>query len=217
MLKIYIINVRGGIHMNPTLLVIATNNVAKIKEYRNVFDSDLNSRIVLKSLSDMGVESDPEERDNSYEDNAFIKAKAAWNLLKVSLFADDSGIEIDALGGAPGMHTKRFCAPENAVATIMEKMKDVPYAQRTAKLVCAVCCVDHLGRYWIFKEEVPGRIVSSIDERYNNPCWPYNVFTPYDFPLENQSLATIPESGISKYSHRGRAARHLALKIMDEN
>lgn len=204
-------------------LVVATNNESKVNEYRHVLEP---FGITLKTLKDAGIESNPEEYGLSYEENALIKARAAWDKLHIPLFAEDSGIEIDALDGAPGLRTKRFCAPERAVEEILQKMSGVKYDQRTAKLVCAICYIDNDGQYSIFRSEVRGRIADPLVDAMGSPAftsydavWPYKVFVAYNSIALPKShvLSVLDEKSISTYSHRGKAARKLVTKIIDDD
>lgn len=204
-------------------LVIATNNESKVNEYRYVLEP---FGITVKTLKDVGIESNPDESGMSYEENALIKAKAAWDKLHVPLFADDSGIEIDALDGAPGLRTNRFCAPEQAAEEILQKMNGVKYDQRTAKLVCAICYIDASGHYSIFRSEVHGHIADPILDVMGSPAhnsynaiWPYEIFVAHSFIilLRGSVLSLFDRKTISRHSHRGKAAMKLVTKIIDDD
>lgn len=203
-------------------LVIATNNESKVKEYRYVLEP---FGFTLKTLKDVGIEINPEECGLSYEENALIKARAAWDKLHIPLFADASGIEIDALDGAPGVRTKSFCAPERAAEEILQRMSNVSYIQRSAKLVCAICYIDNSGHYSIFRKEVHGRIADPLFDAMGSPdsnsydsIWPYKIFVANNSMVLPKShvLSVMDEKSISTYSHRGKAARKLVTEIIDD-
>ena len=127
--------------MNVTTVVIATHNRKKAGEMRTILSKPF-PQIELKTLADYSGAPDPEETGSSYAENATIKAESAARFTKELCIADDAGLEIDALDGAPGLHSKRFGGevlpfPEK-MAMILEAMKGVPEEMRTARFRCCV-------------------------------------------------------------------------------
>lgn len=115
-------------------MVIATHNKGKVVEFQRL-------------LEPMGVEavmaeiSEPEETGTTFGENAFIKAESACKETGLPAVADDSGLCVDALDGAPGIYSARFAQPGHRRMTVLEKLKDVPQEKRGAHFVSAVCAV----------------------------------------------------------------------------
>lgn len=114
--------------------VIATHNMGKVAEFKRL-------------LEPMGIEavmmdiSEPDENGTTFEENAFIKAQSACLETGLPAVADDSGLCVDYLDGAPGVYSARFAEPGKRRLTVLEKLEGVPVDQRGAHFVSAVCCV----------------------------------------------------------------------------
>ena len=114
--------------------VIATHNVGKLVEFKRLLEP-LGIEAVIMDISDV------EETGKSFAENAFIKAQAACKETGLPAVADDSGLCVDYLDGAPGIYSARFAEPGRRRMTILEKLQGVPAEQRGAHFVSAVCCV----------------------------------------------------------------------------
>lgn len=197
-------------------LVLATNNESKIKECRGIFEP---YGIKIKSLKDMGVESDPIENGNSYRENAEIKAKAAWDILHVPVIADDTGLEIDAFDGYPGLYTKRFAAPEQAAKRICEKFRGrgLGIIARSALLICALCYIDVEGTPYTIEKSISGYLDTSgyLEGEHSkfDGCWPYELFTVNtDSPI--RTLSDYDDALRNAISPRGLAGSRMAQGIL---
>ncbi len=115
-------------------LVIATHNKGKIVEFRRILEP-MGVEVVTAELSE------PEETGKTFAENAFIKAKAACEETGLPAVADDSGLCVDYLDGAPGIYSARFAEPGKRRLTVLSKLQGVPKEQRGAHFVSAVCCV----------------------------------------------------------------------------
>lgn len=131
-------------------LVIASNNLGKLKEYQEML-SPLGYK--LYSLQDLKITSDPNETGTSYKENAFIKAKAVSLLTSLPVIADDSGIEFPALDGFPGIHTSRYASSvggyPNAFIDLNKKLEG---KDKTAVYHCCICLLssrDSKPRYFL--------------------------------------------------------------------
>jgi XTP/dITP diphosphohydrolase len=125
-------------------LLIATTNPAKLAEYRLLLrDLELD----LVSLTDLGITESPEESGATFEENALIKAGFYFERARTATLADDGGLEIDALGGEPGVRSHRWLnsggdnSDEALVNEVMRRMKDVPVGQRSARLRAATALI----------------------------------------------------------------------------
>ena len=118
-------------------IVAATNNKNKLREFIEIL-APLGYKVY--SLKDMGIDIEVEETGTTFEENSLIKAKAIMELTGKAALADDSGLVVDALGGEPGIYSARYCegTDSDRVAYLLEKMKDVPDSERTARFVSAV-------------------------------------------------------------------------------
>ena len=124
-------------------IVAATNNPGKLAEFRAIL-APLGIDVI--SMKEAGIHSEPEETGTTFEENARIKAQAASQAAGMPALADDSGLCVDALDGAPGIHTARFGgaisqAEKNAL--LLSRMTGIPKEKRTARFVSAVCLAVH--------------------------------------------------------------------------
>lgn len=123
-------------------IVIATRNLKKGSEMISILDALLGKSYSLYTLNDFPEFPEPDEKGDTYEENACIKANESMKHLGLPCIADDAGLEIDALGGAPGVHSKRFEGIESTfqekTKKILELMEGVPSDKRRARFVCCV-------------------------------------------------------------------------------
>lgn len=127
-------------------LVLASKNVHKLAEMQAIL-GQLGLEVVLES--DVGVDVDVEETGTTFEENALLKARAVMEASHMAAIADDSGLMVDALDGAPGVYSARYGglnSDEARTALLLENLKDVPQEQRTARFVSAIACVLPDGR-----------------------------------------------------------------------
>jgi XTP/dITP diphosphohydrolase len=121
-------------------LIVASNNKNKLKEFAAI----LGSRYEIVSMRDAGVDTDIEENGTTFEANALIKAEYVAKVTGCAAIADDSGLEVDALGGAPGVYSARYCGrhgdDEANNDLLLENLKNVP-APRTGRYVAAIALV----------------------------------------------------------------------------
>ena len=126
--------------MDKQRLIVASNNKNKLRE----FDAILGSRFEIVSMHDAGIDADIEENGTTFEENALIKARYVMDKTGCAAIADDSGLEVDALGGAPGVYSARYCGrhgdDEANNDLLLENLKDVP-APRTGRYVAAIALV----------------------------------------------------------------------------
>lgn len=121
-------------------LLIATHNQGKVQEYRHLL-SDLPLELV--SLDDLGISEDVEETGSTFLENAWLKARTYSKIGSILTLSDDSGLEVDALGGQPGIHSARYGGEacrndEDRISLLLSNMKDVPWPRRTARFRCCI-------------------------------------------------------------------------------
>ncbi|KRA15042.1 MULTISPECIES: RdgB/HAM1 family non-canonical purine NTP pyrophosphatase [unclassified Lysobacter] len=193
-------------------LVLASSNPGKLVELRELL---ADTGIELVAQSDLGVE-DAEETASTFVENALLKARHACAITGLPALADDSGICVDALGGAPGLYSARYSGVHGDAQANIDKlllaMKDVPEGQRAAHFYAVIVLLRHPGDPQpIIAEGVwPGRI---IDQRRGTGGFGYNpVFLDPDYGLTAAEMDTELKN---RLSHRGRALAALREKLLD--
>jgi XTP/dITP diphosphohydrolase len=143
-------------------LVVATLNRAKGRELRALL-ADVPGEVVL--LADVPGATLPEETGATYRENALLKAHAGARLTGALTLGDDSGLEVDALGGAPGLHSARFGGPglddAGRIALLLELLSGVPPARRGARFRCVIALVEPGGREQVVEGTVEGAITEA--------------------------------------------------------
>ena len=141
------------------IVCAATNNAGKLKELRRILTRCGHE---VKSLRELGVTLDPEETGTTFAENAKIKAEAFCKATGLPTVADDSGLCVDALNGAPGVYSARYAGEHGNDAAnnekLMAEMQNVPVGQRAAKCVSAVCLILPDGRELVVTGECPGSV-----------------------------------------------------------
>lgn len=184
-------------------LLVATTNPGKLDEYRDLL-SDLD--VQWLSLHDVGLgDMDVEETGTTFDANARLKAEAYGKASGLLTLADDSGLVVDALNGAPGVYSARYGAPEvtsdrGRYQKLLGELKGVPDEKRAARFVCVVAIYAPDGEASLFEGRVEGRIAQA--PRGSNGFGYDPVFLFGDFA---QTMAEIPEMRKNRISHRANA------------
>ncbi|MGY6661243.1 MAG: RdgB/HAM1 family non-canonical purine NTP pyrophosphatase [Glycocaulis sp.] len=141
------------------LWVLASHNAGKIKE---IADLVAPFSITVKGAGEMGLE-EPEETEKTFSGNALLKARAAAKASGAVALADDSGLEVSALGGEPGVYSARWAGPEKdfrlAMETVEAKLAASGSTDRSARFVCVLALVHPDGAELVFEGEVKGDLV----------------------------------------------------------
>jgi XTP/dITP diphosphohydrolase len=193
-------------------LLLATNNQGKVREYRSLL-SDCGVELVTPAV--LKIRLDVQETGVNYEENARLKAKAFASASGLLTLSDDSGLEVDALNGEPGIRSSRY-AGEGAsdvqrVNFLLNKLKNVPAEKRTAHFCCVIALAQPEGKLTFFSGRCDGFI---IDQPRGTNGFGYDpVFL---FPELKRTMAELPEEVKNTISHRARAAQKAcqALKQM---
>ena len=137
----------------------ATGNAGKLRELRRILEAQGHEVVSQKEL---GITIEPDETGTTFEANALIKAETICKASGLPTIADDSGLCVDTLDGAPGVYSARYCGhhgdDEANNDKLLENMKDVPAGQRGAKFVAAVCFILPTGQHLTCRGECPGRV-----------------------------------------------------------
>lgn len=178
-------------------LLFASHNINKIAEIQQM----LPAGVRLKGLSDLGWETPIAETGETLEANAWIKAEALFEITGGNCFADDTGLVVEALDGAPGVYSARYAGPEKDAALNMAKLQ-VELKNKThrkAKFVTVIACFWE-GKKHQFIGEVHGDI---LEEAQGNKGFGYDpIFRPEGYDI---SFAEMEASEKNRISHRGRA------------
>ena len=197
-------------------VIIASNNAHKVDEIRNALDFP---GWEFFTLREAGIESDPVEDGETFEANARIKAMAAREAAggDCAVLADDSGLEVDVLGGAPGVYSSRYAGEDGNDAANNEKLfrelADVPDAERTARFVCTLVFIDEDGSETVARGAVEGHIGHEL--RGSNGFGYDPMFLPVEFGGDI-TFAEVPQARKSSISHRGNALRVLKEMLQSE-
>jgi len=184
-------------------LLIATTNQHKLEEYRAIF-SGLPFRVL--SLQDIHLDLDVEETGRTFAENAELKAHAYAKASGLLTLADDSGLEIDALEGAPGVYSARFGGKETSYAErfriILERLKALPTELHTARFRCAIALAEPSGSVRIVEGTIEGVIADSPRGEHG-----FGYDPIFLVPELGKTTAELPPEQKNFISHRGRAAQ----------
>ena len=200
-------------------LLVATRSPHKLRELRELLDLE---RTDLVSLDDLDIPGDPEETGETFETNAAIKARAGLRASGFPTLADDSGLEVDALGGGPGVRTRRFAgeqaSDEENNAKLLRSLHGLPPAQRGARYVCvlALALPGATGprggaRLVLARGTTRGRIATAARGTGGFGYDP--IFEPRSESPGGRTLGLCTPAEKHAISHRARAARRMAVRL----
>lgn len=199
--------------VNRKKIILATQNKGKIKEFTAMLaKNSLDVQVI--SLLDIPDAPEIVEDGSTFEENAYIKAKAVCLQTNLITLADDSGLEVDFLGGAPGIHSARFAGEPRDDQKNNEKllslMQGVPYEKRTARFRCAICIVTPAGDCFKTHGTCEGIII-------NEPKGENGFgFDPiFYLPQYEKTLAQLEPEIKNEVSHRAEAFRKAAKILAD--
>jgi len=185
-------------------LVFATNNAHKLKEVRSILQGSLSDQVKILSLDDIDCEDELPETANSFEGNALQKAEYVSSKFGVPCFADDSGLEVEALHGAPGIYSARYAGTGNSAdntARLLQEMKDA--GNRKARFRTVVASIID-GEQKTFEGVIHGTITA---ETRGAKGFGYDpVFIPEG---ETRTFAEMSPEEKNRISHRALAVREL--------
>lgn len=189
-------------------ILIASNNAHKLQEFREIFSQHGMSGIQLLTPEALGLSLDPEETADTYLGNARIKARAFHDIARdLWVMADDSGLEVDALGGAPGIHSARYhkTAPGNdGCAELLRAMATIPEDRRTARFRAVIVLIKPGGADHAFEGLCEGSI--GFDQRGSGG---FGFDPVFRVGGDTRHLAQLSAEEKHRISHRGRAAQQV--------
>ena len=188
-------------------LVIASNNPGKLREIREIMTG---SGIEIISQREAGCDIAAEETGDTFDENARIKALAAMRATGLPAAADDSGLEVSAMNGGPGVYSSRYCGDRSYAETCTEIIGIVDkHADRSARYCCAVVCCFPDGREVHCFATTEGEIARELR---GSGGFGYD---PMFLLPDGRTMAELSETEKNAISHRGRAFRELLKKLKD--
>lgn len=190
-------------------VVIATHNNGKVEQIKKLLEP-LNWKVF--SLTELGFDEDIEENGTTYSQNSFIKAEYAAKLTNIAAIGEDSGLDIDALNGAPGIYTARYkkgFPRQQRLENLLEELKDVKEEDRSARFVSVITLYLPNGDYLQAEGVCEGKISEEI----------INLDSGLDFaPVfitkqTGDALSKLTGDDLLAVNHRGNAFRNLVSKI----
>ena len=184
-------------------LIAATNNAHKVVEFKRILEP---LGCTVLSQKEAGIHVEAEETGTTFEENAYLKAKAVYDASGLPTVADDSGIAVDALNGAPGVYSARYGGPSlndvDRYEKLLHEMDGVPDEKRTARFVCAISLILSSDQVFGFTGVCEGKI--GYGPRGENGFG-------YDpiFMVGDKSTAELLPEDKDKISHRGQALRKM--------
>ncbi|MFB3092486.1 MAG: XTP/dITP diphosphatase [Dehalococcoidia bacterium] len=184
-------------------LLLATRNPSKARELAQLL-GELPFKLI--SLEEAGISETVEETGSTFEENAVIKAKAYVSLSGLLTLADDSGLEVDALGGRPGVLSARYGSPElsdeERLNLLLQELTDVPWEKRTARFRCVIALAWPSGEVRTVEGIVEG-VIQYKPEGFNG----FGYDPIFHLPDRCCTTAQLPTTEKNLISHRGQAAR----------
>jgi XTP/dITP diphosphohydrolase len=198
--------------LNDNKLLLATNNKGKVREYKSLL-REIPFEIVTPS--ELGITTEIEETGDSFEENARLKATALARESGLLSLADDSGLEVEALGGEPGPLSARYAgegaSDSDRLNYLLSRLKDVPYDRRSARFRCVIAIAAPDGAVELCSGECPG-FITTEPRGYNG----FGYDPVFYLPELGKTMAELTPEEKNKISHRARAAekaREVLLKI----
>ena len=186
-------------------IVFATANEGKVKESKEIL-ADFSIAVV--SLKEMNITTEVDENGTTFEENSLIKARAVSKLTGLPALADDSGLEVDYLDGAPGIYSARYLGRDTDYEYknnyIIDKLKEAKGEERAARFVCVISLVLTDGREFVTKGIMEGRIGYEIKGENG-----FGYDPIFYLPEYGKTSAELTGEEKNKISHRGKALREM--------
>ena len=191
-------------------VILASKNPHKLTELSAIL-SQHGFEIALES--EYGLDIDVDETGTTFEENSLLKAEAVMKASGLPVLADDSGLMVDALNGAPGVYSARYghkSSDGERTEFLLENMKDVPDEKRTAKFVCVITCLWPDGRKIVARGECPGVITREVHGENG-----FGYDPVFYLPELGMTYAKLPSEQKNAISHRARALQDFCRKYQE--
>jgi XTP/dITP diphosphohydrolase len=187
----------------PVRLLVATRNPGKLREYEELLAG---LPVELTYLESEGIDEDVDETGSSFAENAVLKARQYALISGLLTLADDSGLEVDALGGEPGVHSARYAGPgatdEDRYRLLLERMRDVPQGERSARFRCVIAVAEPGGETYTAEGICEGVIGYAPQGEFG-----FGYDPVFYMPQRGKTMAQLPPEEKNHVSHRARAAQ----------
>ena len=197
--------------MNVDRIIFATGNEGKMREVRMIL-GDLGVEIL--SMKEAGVTAEAEENGSTFEENAIIKAREIMEKTGALVLADDSGLEVDALNGEPGIYSARYMGHETSYhvknKNLIDRLNGKTGEERSARFVCAIAACFPDGRTLTTRGTMEGQI--GYEEKGENGFGYDPIFY---LPEYHCYSGELPLEDKNKLSHRGKALRLMKAKLLE--
>ncbi|HEX2923605.1 MAG TPA: RdgB/HAM1 family non-canonical purine NTP pyrophosphatase [Chloroflexota bacterium] len=183
-------------------LLIATNNQDKVREFREILEG---LPVEVVTPAELGLQLEVEETGTTFAQNAALKARAFHKASGLAALADDSGLEVDALDGEPGVYSSRYAGLPNGEVKnrfMLQKLEGVPWEKRGARYVCEIAIVDEKGRIHRCRGTLRGKIALEPKGRGGFGYDPIVYI-----PSKRKTVAEMSPEEKNAISHRGLAGR----------
>ena len=191
-------------------IILASNNKNILRE---ISEKVKTFNIKIISQSEAGYDIEIEETGKTFQENAILKAETIYKIANTPVIAEDSGLEIDALNGEPGIYSGRYAGPKatnkDRIEKILNLLKNVEDNKRTARFKCALCYIDKKGEKHIFEESCEGKIT-------NEPCGTAGFAYDPIFLYGTKTFAQMTEEEKNKISHRGKTINKFIEYLKEE-
>ena len=192
-------------------VIVATGNQGKLREFARIF-APFGIEVVAQGAVCPGLK--VEENGTTFAENAFLKADAVHRLTGKAAVADDSGLCIDALNGAPGVYSARYAGEDTPypekIAKLLGEIQDVPPEQRTAQFVAHICYIDQNGKRLDARGVCEGTIGY---EMRGERGFGYDPI----FMVGEKSFSELTDEEKDEVSHRGKALRELVRQLEEQH
>ncbi|MBO4396639.1 MAG: XTP/dITP diphosphatase [Eubacterium sp.] len=190
--------------MSKKKLIFATGNQGKVNEFKQMLGEDYE----ILSMKDLDVDVDIVEDGKTFEENAIIKARAVAEATGQMVLADDSGFEVDALGGEPGIYSSRYLGEDTPYsiknAEILKRCENVPDEERTARFVCVIACAQPDGQVETVRGVIEGELAH---EPKGENGFGYDPI--FYYPERGMTTGEMEPEEKNAISHRGQAVRKM--------
>lgn len=191
-------------------IVLATNNNHKVLEMSRFFEEHFPGRFEIITMKQAGFTAEIVEDADSFEGNAFIKASTVCKATGMIAIADDSGLEVDYLGGRPGVYSARYagksCSDDDNIKKLLSELEGVPQEKRTARFVSVICACYPDGRSIQARGVCEGIILT---EKRGSGVFGYDPV--FYYPPLGKTFAELSTDIKNRVSHRGNALKQFAL------
>ena len=199
---------------SPATLVLATRNQGKVREFRRILDAISDGAINLVGLEEFPHTTDVEETGTTFKENALLKARSVCKETGLPAIADDSGLCVDALNGAPGIFSARFAGVHGDDkannAKLLRDLESVPEEKRSAHFTCAAALVLPDGREHVCEEIFEGSILFAP---IGDQGFGYDpLFRPHGLAISSAQMSAEEKDSIS---HRGKSLRAIAPYVIN--